>query len=67
LNLFVKFEKRKKMETNTLKTKKRSQTQKVIKVNHQKKPDGPPKVIQGGGRYLGFISDTLFDEDLKGW
>ena len=30
-----------------------------------RKPEGSPKVIFGGGRNLGYISDTLFDEDLK--
>lgn len=30
-----------------------------------RKPKDSPKVIFGGGRNLGYISDTLFDEDLK--
>ncbi|WP_460984108.1 hypothetical protein [Spirosoma fluminis] len=29
------------------------------------KPDGRPKVKLGTGRHLAFMSDTLFDEDLK--
>ena len=33
--------------------------------NNIRKPEGSPKVILGGGRDLGYISDTLFDEDLK--
>jgi hypothetical protein len=28
-------------------------------------PEGRPKVKQGGGRHLMFMSDTLFDDDLK--
>lgn len=31
-----------------------------------KKPDGKPKVKQGTGRNVLFMSDTLFDDDLKG-
>jgi hypothetical protein len=30
-----------------------------------REPEGRPKVKQGGGRHLMFMSDTLFDEDLK--
>lgn len=30
-----------------------------------RKPKGTPKIILGTGRNLGYISDTLFDEDLK--
>ena len=29
------------------------------------KTDGRPKVKQGTGRHLAFMSDTLFDDDLK--
>ncbi len=29
------------------------------------KPDGRPKVKFGTGRHLAFMSDTLFDDDLK--
>ncbi len=28
-------------------------------------PEGRPKVKLGGGRHLMFMSDTLFDDDLK--
>ena len=28
-------------------------------------PEGRPKVKQGGGRHIMFMSDTLFDDDLK--
>ena len=28
-------------------------------------PEGRPKVKQGGGRFIAYISDTLFDDDLK--
>jgi hypothetical protein len=30
-----------------------------------RKPEGTPKIVLGTGRNLGYISDTLFDEDLK--
>lgn len=30
-----------------------------------RKPEGRPKVKQGTGSNLGYISDTLFDDDLK--
>ena len=30
-----------------------------------RKPEGLPKVVFGTGRNLGFMSETLFDEDLK--
>ncbi len=30
-----------------------------------KKPDGKPKVKMGTGRNVVFMSDTLFDDDLK--
>ena len=30
-----------------------------------KKPDGKPKVKQGTGRHIAWMSDTLFDDDLK--
>lgn len=30
-----------------------------------RKPEGAPKIVLGTGRNLGYISDTLFDEDLK--
>jgi len=33
--------------------------------NSVRKPEGAPKIILGTGRNLGYISDTLFDEDLK--
>ncbi len=28
-------------------------------------PEGRPKVKQGAGRHLMYMSDTLFDDDLK--
>jgi len=30
-----------------------------------KKPDSKPKIVLGAGRHLAYISDTLFDDDLK--
>ena len=30
-----------------------------------RKPEGRPKVRMGTGRHLIFMSDTLFDDDLK--
>ena len=30
-----------------------------------RKPEGSPKIVLGTGRHLAYISDTLFDEDLK--
>ena len=35
------------------------------KINSIRKPEGSPKIIFGGGRNFGYMSDTLFDEDLK--
>lgn len=35
------------------------------KANDIRKPEGTPKVIFGGGKNFGYMSDTLFDEDLK--
>lgn len=29
------------------------------------KPEGKPKIVLGTGKHLAFISDTLFDDDLK--
>jgi hypothetical protein len=55
------------METITLKTKKTISPPKGTKLNTSSKPEVPLKIIQGGGRHLGYISDTLFDDDLKGW
>ena len=34
-------------------------------VSDTKKPDAPRKIVVGAGRHLAYISDTLFDEDLK--
>ncbi|WP_020604698.1 hypothetical protein [Spirosoma spitsbergense] len=36
-----------------------------IKPVTTKKPDGKPKVKLGTGRNVLFMSDTLFDDDLK--
>ncbi len=55
------------METTTLKTKKSLLVSKETKLNSIKKPVKQPKVILGGGTKYGWISDTLFDDDLKGW
>lgn len=30
-----------------------------------RKPEGRPKVKLGAGRHIAYISDTLFDDDLK--
>ena len=35
------------------------------KVTINKKPEGLPKITLGIGRNLAFISDNLFEEDLK--
>jgi hypothetical protein len=55
------------METSTLKTKKTTSVPNGTKLNPTKKPLKKPKVILGGGTKYGWVSDTLFDEDLKGW
>ena len=34
-------------------------------VSDIKKPDAPRKIVVGAGRHLAYISDTLFDEDLR--
>ena len=47
-------------------TKTKGATKGVTKsVDTVKKPDGLRKAVLGTGRHLGYISDTLFDEDLK--
>lgn len=51
-----------------MKTKPKSPASKPVT---KKKPtvaplDGRPKVKMGTGRHVIFMSDTLFDEDLKG-
>ncbi len=53
------------METVVLKTKKNTLVSKENRVNS--KPKKQTKVILGGGTKYGWMSDTLFDEDLKGW
>lgn len=40
-------------------------TKTAKKTTEVRPPDGKPKVQQGTGRHLAFMSDTLFDEDLK--
>lgn len=35
------------------------------KATDVRKPEGSPKVIFGGGKNFGYMSDTLFDEDIK--
>lgn len=55
------------MEATSLKTKKSTSLQKSTKVTPSQKPQKKTKVILGGGTKYGWMSDTLFDEDLKGW
>lgn len=39
---------------------------KVVPVKQvMRAPEGRPKVKLGGGRHIAYISDTLFDDDLK--
>jgi hypothetical protein len=54
------------METISLKTKKTKNLPKSLKLNTSPKLK-QPKVILGGGTKFGWVSDTLFDDDLKGW
>ena len=35
------------------------------KLASAKRPGGKPKIVLGTGKHLAFVSDTLFDEDLK--
>jgi hypothetical protein len=37
----------------------------TTKATTTRKPEGLPKIVLGAGRNLAYISDTLFDEDLK--
>jgi len=50
----------------TMKTETKPKLKAIKKMPPVTKPDGRPKVRQGTGRHLAFMSDTLFDDDLKG-
>lgn len=55
------------METTTLKTKKNTSVAKRSETILTQKPKKQTKVILGGGNKYGWVSDTCFDDDLKGW
>lgn len=46
---------------------KKSKTPKsaAVKKSYQTWTDGKPKVIQGMGRNVAYMADTLFDDDLR--
>ena len=49
----------------TPKTKLSTKPNGVIKQKVFRKPEGLPKVVLGGGKNIMWISDTLFEQDLK--
>ena len=54
------------MKLNKIKTMKTATKQKEVPVKQvMRKPEGRPKVRMGTGRHIAYISDTLFDDDLK--
>jgi len=36
-----------------------------VKKPNAARPEGKPKIVLGTGKHLAFVSDTLFDDDLK--
>ncbi len=36
-----------------------------VKKSNAAQPEGKPKIVLGTGKHLAFVSDTLFDDDLK--
>ena len=43
-------------------TKPKTEAKNLVSV---KRPEGKPKIVLGTGKHLAFVSDTLFDDDLK--
>jgi hypothetical protein len=51
-------------QMNTMKTATKPKEVPFVK-QVMRAPEGRPKVKQGTGRFIAYMSDTLFDDDLK--